>query len=191
MHLDRDIKEIAEIPCDILKELEISCSNVNWMQEEFGRKEISLVEGRLCIIPCLIARPEQLTNSTDRLLLWEKVTPIVKFIDNLYPNYKMVRGEIVNLTPGKSLSPHIDIHWFHRESRRIHIPVVTNRDSFLTFENRKYHLEVGKVYEINNRIIHSGFNNGSTDRIHVILDMMPGDTFNNAVSKKQNFMEKV
>lgn len=191
MHLDRDIKEIAEIPCDILKELEISCSNVNWMQEEFGRKEISLVEGRLCIIPCLIARPEQLTNSTDRLLLWEKVTPIVKFIDNLYPNYKMVRGEIVNLTPGKSLSPHIDIHWFHRESRRIHIPVVTNRDSFLTFENRKYHLEVGKVYEINNRIIHSGFNNGSTDRIHVILDMMPVDTFNNAVSKKQNFMEKV
>lgn len=191
MHIDRDIKEIAEISCEILKNLENSCKEINWDQESFGRKEISLVEGRLCMIPCLIARPDQLTKSKDRVQLWEGASPIVNYVCNLYPDHKMVRGEIVNLKQGKSLSSHIDIHWFHKESKRIHVPVITNEGSFLTFEDRKYHLSVGKVYEINNRIMHAGFNNGSSDRVHVIIDMMPIDTFNSAVSRKQDFMEKV
>ena len=39
--------------------------------------------------------------------------------------------------------------------------------------------------------MHSGFNFGNTDRIHLILDMMPIDVFNNAIESKQNFMEVV
>lgn len=191
MHIDRDIKEIAEISFDILKNLEDSCKRINWDQESFGRKEISLVEGRLCMIPCLIARPDQLVKTQDRVQLWEGVSPIVDYVYNLYTDHKMVRGEIVNLKPGKSLSPHIDIHWFHKESKRVHVPIITNDASFLTFEDRNYHLDVGKIYEINNRIMHSGFNNGTSDRVHVIIDMMPITTFNSAVSKKQDFMEKV
>lgn len=191
MYFDRDIKEIADISCDMLKNLAISCTEINWSQDSFGRNEVSLVEGRLCMIPCLIARPEQLVKTDERLSLWKAVNPIVDFVKSMHPDYKLIRGEIVNLRPGKKLTPHIDIHWFHKVSKRIHVPIITNTDSFLTFEDRSYQLTVGKIYEINNRIVHSGFNKGTSDRVHVILDMMPTGTFNDALDRKQDFMEKV
>lgn len=191
MYIDQDVKEIAEIPCDMLRNLEISSKEIDWEHESFGRKEVSLIEGRLCMIPCLIARPEQLIKTDERVRLWKAVNSIVDFVKSIHPNYKLVRGEIVNLRPGKKLTPHVDIHWFHKESKRIHIPIITNRKSFLTFEDRLYHLTVGKIYEINNRIMHSGFNEGTSDRVHVILDIMLNETFDNALERKQDFMEKV
>lgn len=191
MLIDQDIKEIASLPKNFLDRFVEICSEVNWQLDEFSRKEISLVEGRLCMIPCLLSRAEQLDKTPAREILWSGVKPIVEFVQNLFPNFKMVRGEIVNLTPGRSLTPHIDVHWFHSVSKRIHVPVVSNSESFLTFENRPYHLQPGKVYEINNRITHSGFNSGSTDRVHVIIDLMSRDVFSEAIERKQDFMEKL
>ena len=49
----------------------------------------------------------------------------------------------------------------------------------------------GSIYEINNRIIHSAFNNGMTNRVHVILDIMDLNRYNDALLTKQNFMEKI
>jgi hypothetical protein len=191
MHITEDIKEIVNIPGNLLDNFVSTCLEVNWQLDDFTRKEVSLVEGRMCIIPCIIARAEQLVNTPARKRLWLGVNPIVTFVQNLFPNFKMVRGEIVNLTPGKSLTPHVDIHWFHKESKRIHIPVVSNTESCLTFEGRPYQLKPGKVYEINNRIMHSGFNHGTTDRVHVIIDLMPEDIFSQAINSKQDFMEKL
>jgi hypothetical protein len=191
MHLAEDIKEIANTPDNLLDNFISTCLEVDWQLDDFTRKEVSLVEGRLCMIPCVIARAEQLINTPARKMLWSEVGPIVTFVQTLFPNFKMVRGEIVNLTPGKSLTPHIDIHWFHKESKRIHVPVITNTESFLTFEGRQYQLLSGKVYEINNRIMHSGFNYGTTDRVHVIIDLMPEDIFSQAIKSKQDFMEKL
>ena len=191
MRIAEDIKEIAVIPTDLVNNFASICSGVEWNLDDFGRKEISLVEGRLCMIPCLISRPEQLVETPGRKVLQNGVDSIVKFVQQLFPQFKLVRGEIVNLLPGRSLTPHIDIHWFHKESKRIHVPILTNSDSFLTFEDRPYQLRIGKVYEINNRIVHSGFNYGTTDRVHVIIDMMSADTFSHAVTNKQDFMEKI
>lgn len=191
MIMNEDIKKLDINTSVFLKDIILSVTSVDWLQDEFSRNEITLKDGRLCLLPYLISKPEQLVPSNNRNNLLKSIYPLVEFILDKIRDHKIIRGELVNLLPGKSLVPHIDIYWFHKESRRIHIPIITNSNSMLTFNDRPYHLKSGEVYEINNRIIHSGFNHGNTDRIHLILDMMPINVFNNAVESKQNFMDVV
>ncbi len=191
MFFDKDLKEITKVPSDILEHFANEVQFVDWNLSDFDRQEITLVEGRLCLLPFLISKPDQLTHTPSRKKIWDAALPIIEFVKDIIPNGKIIRGEIVNLVPDRSLTPHIDVYWFHRESRRIHIPITTNDQCFLTFEDRQHHLSVGSMYEINNRIIHSAFNNGLTNRVHVILDIMDSNLYNDALLTKQNFMEKV
>jgi hypothetical protein len=189
LHTDLIKLEIDTSP--FLKEAASRILSVDWSRDEFNRNEVTLKDGRLCLLPYLISRTEQLVPSENRNIIIPALNPLIQLLLNSILNYKIVRGEVVNLLPGVSLTEHIDIYWFHKCSRRIHVPLTTNPKCELTFEGRPYHLELGKVYEINNRILHSGYNKGTTDRIHLILDMMPSDIFANAVQTKQNFMEIV
>jgi hypothetical protein len=191
MLINQDIIQLDIDTSGIIDELHSLVTSVNWHSNEFDRKEVTLKDGRLCLLPYLISRPEQLVPSENRNIIIPALNPLIQLLLNSILNYKIVRGEVVNLLPGVSLTEHIDIYWFHKCSRRIHVPLTTNPKCELTFEGRPYHLELGKVYEINNRILHSGYNKGTTDRIHLILDMMPSDIFANAVQTKQNFMEIV
>lgn len=191
MLLDTDLIDLNIDTLQFLTDTSLKILSVDWSNDEFNRTEVTLKDGRLCLLPYLISKPEQLVPSQSKSVLINAISPLINLILEKMPDYKIVRGELVNLLPGVSLVPHIDIYWFHRESKRIHIPILTNTNAVLTFENRPYHLNVGKVYEINNRIIHSGHNNGTTDRVHLILDLMPVSKFNLAVQEKQNFMEVV
>lgn len=191
MFFDADLKEITNIPSSVLKNLTNEVKFIDWNLPDFDRKEVTLVEGRLCLLPFLISKLDQLTDTDSRKKIWSAASPIIEFIKDTMPDEKIIRGEVVNLIPNRSLTPHIDIYWFHQESRRIHIPIITNDQCFLTFEDRPYHLAVGSIYEMNNRILHSAVNNGLTNRVHVILDVMNLDVYNHALLTKQNFMEMV
>jgi hypothetical protein len=191
MLINQDIIQLDIDTSGIISELYSLVTSVDWHSNEFDRTEVTLKDGRLCLLPYLISKPTQLVPSLTRDIIIPALNPLIQLLLNSIPNYKIVRGELVNLLPGVSLTEHIDIYWFHKFSRRIHVPLITNLSSELTFEGRPYHLESGKVYEINNRIVHSGYNKGTTDRIHLILDMMPSDVFLNALQTKQNFMEIV
>jgi hypothetical protein len=164
---------------------------VNWSDLKFNRQEISLVEGRLCTLPYPIRNKTQQVYSNEQEQLIQSVTPIIDEVSKYFPNLVKMHGEIVNLCPGKQLSLHKDIYWFHKHSRRIHIPLCTNDSCRQIFEDREYHLEVGKVYEINNRIMHSARNNGTEDRIHIILDLMPQDRYEEAKQNKEIVMQVV
>ena len=191
MFFDDDLKEISNIPSNVLENLTNQIKFIDWNLSDFDRQEVTLVEGRLCLLPFLISKADQLTTTSSRKKIWDATLPIIEFIKDILPEGKIIRGEVVNLIPDRSLTPHLDVYWFHRESRRIHIPITTNDQCFLTFEDRQYHLPVGSIYEINNRIIHSAFNNGMTNRVHVILDIMDLNRYNDALLTKQNFMEKI
>ena len=56
-------------------------------------------------------------------------------------------------------------------AKKLHIPLFTNKDAFFTFgENRerRYHMEVGKIYIINPLGPHGTENLGDTDRVHLL-----------------------
>jgi hypothetical protein len=191
MLIPSDVRDLGINTFSILENVISSVTSVDWSQKEFDRGEPSLKDGRLCLLPYLISKPEQLIPSINKNKILNAIQPLIELVQSNILGYKIIRGEVANLMPGVSLIPHVDIYWFHKVSRRIHIPITTNLNCELTFEGRPYHLEVEKVYEINNRIVHAGYNNGNTDRVHLILDMIPFDAFDTAIQTKQNFMEVV
>jgi len=172
MLIDQDIHIIGKIDQSLFDPTLRLINSINWFDSKFDRTESSLVEGRLCTLPYPIRTEEQKIYSNDQEQLIKVVLPIIETVTKYFPDLIKMRGEIVNLLPRKQLELHNDIYWFHKHSRRIHIPVCTNDQCYQIFEDREHHLEVGTVYEINNRIMHSAYNRGTTDRVHIILDLM-------------------
>lgn len=59
---------------------------------------------------------------------------------------------------------------FHSDSSpRIHVPIITNKESFLVFMHSGiHHLEIGKVYWVDTTQIHSAMNGSSEWRLHLV-----------------------
>jgi hypothetical protein len=172
MLLDQDTKTISDIDLALIDRVREKCSQVDWMHSKFHRFEETLTEGRLCTLPYVIRTKDQKIYTPEQEDLINLAMPIVDEVKKHFPDLTPIRGEIVNLLPGKQLGLHVDIYWFHKHSKRIHVPIQTNDDCFQIFEDREEHLSVGKIYEINNRIMHSARNSGTEPRIHIIIDLM-------------------
>ncbi|MCZ6775263.1 MAG: aspartyl/asparaginyl beta-hydroxylase domain-containing protein [Ignavibacteria bacterium] len=80
---------------------------------------------------------------------------------------------LLRLKPGGKLYRHAD------EGYGFHIPVETNRRAVCsTYENDfavDQNLQVGKIYRVDRSIEHEAFNNGRTDRTHLIV-ILKGDS---------------
>lgn len=60
---------------------------------------------------------------------------------------------------------------FHRDwTRRLHIPVITNSQSFLIYKDAKefFHLNTGKAYIVDTTQTHSAMNGNTTWRVHIV-----------------------
>ncbi len=175
MWMEQHLKIIAEIDNSLLIELVHEFLQVDWTNAEFNWPRIQkhFLNGRLCEFPFLVV--SKLPPSETKKKLVDSAKTIVEFLQSLRPNDIFVRGEIAVLPPGAILDKHIDPRWFHKHSHRLHIPVYTNDRAKLIFEDSEYHLSVGKIYEINNRVLHTAKNDGDTNRLHLIFDVMDRD----------------
>ncbi|NQZ83165.1 MAG: aspartyl/asparaginyl beta-hydroxylase domain-containing protein [Colwellia sp.] len=94
-----------------------------------------------------------------------------------YENYKFPRIMLAKLPAGASIHPHIDNHasyYIHK----IHIPLLTNTETLFHVAEEKMHMEVGKIIEVNNKKGHAVYNNGASDRIHLIFECYNQDDYN-------------
>ena len=80
---------------------------------------------------------------------------------------KSYRGLIVVSPPGTYVQPHTDIP----SKYKIHIPIVTNRDCVWILDEGEWHMPAGKAYLLDTEFLHGTINRGSTDRVHVILEI--------------------
>ena len=101
--------------------------------------------------------------------------------DHYEPGGVVLRAVAAKLKAGKSISPHFDSLPSFKYGHRIHVPITTNRSVRFMIDGRPFRFEVGHVYEINNRKVHSVINAGKEDRITFIFDYVPPD-----VVKEQN-----
>lgn len=85
--------------------------------------------------------------------------------------------QLPTLMPEAQISIHVDGYLAYLWSEKIHLPLITNSKSRnVTFnitngEITYTHLDVGKLYIINNLEPHAAFNFGDTPRAHLIFDM--------------------
>lgn len=95
-------------------------------------------------------------------------TPIHQIYELLSKQHKLGRFRIMVSKPKSCLS------WHHDEHLRIHVPVITNDNAYMMFEDMSvHHLPVGRAYITDTRVHHTAFNAGLHTRIHllgVILD---------------------
>ncbi len=103
---------------------------------------------------------------------------------NLGPG-KLMTAIFINLPAGKDIKPHIDKNPNGKRfdlSRRIHIPIVTNPDCVFEIAGEEKNMKVGEIWEISNVLQqHSVNNKGESDRIHLLLDWIPDDVYENYI----------
>ncbi len=190
MWIPCDYKQLGTIDKSITDPVRELINSINWSSNDYNRYELPLKSGKLIVFPYLIYHANQVSYSDPQRRLLEAFDPVVDEVMKLFQGYIKVRGEIATLLPNTSLESHFDNQWFHQHCRRIHVPITTNNQCQQIFEDRIYHLEENKIYEINNRNLHSASNFGTTDRTHLILDLLDETIYNSIDRNKKKLIEK-
>lgn len=82
---------------------------------------------------------------------------------------KITASFFLSIPPGGRVHKHTDTHL-----NTYHVPIKTNDDAVSYMyepELNEYHLEVGKVYRVNRQVPHYSVNQGSQDRIHLLVEV--------------------
>ena len=119
--------------------------------------------------------PKQI-NSFNSKEANQEFSTMCAFLENFYEG-KVVRAEVISMSPKSDISPHVDSGTMLNLARRVHIPLVTSEDVLFTVFNKTVNMKVGNWYEINNYLPHSVINKSNKERIHIILDILPKKYF--------------
>jgi hypothetical protein len=104
----------------------------------------------------------------------EELSNIFKYLEDFYSG-TVIRCEIIKLLPNSEVLKHTDGGALLHYSRRVHIPILTNKKITFTVMNNTVHMEKGRWYEINNQMPHSVSNPTDQERIHIIIDILPDE----------------
>jgi aspartyl/asparaginyl beta-hydroxylase (cupin superfamily) len=102
----------------------------------------------------------------------DEVEEIYKNLELLI-NGKVIRSEVINMSPNSRIRTHKDRTDLLYVARRFHIPIITNKKCTFTVEREQFYLEVANLYELNNRKYHSVENDSNENRVHLIIDVLP------------------
>ncbi len=87
---------------------------------------------------------------------------------------RMARAMIIKLKAGGKIHPHIDQGIYAESTERYHVPLITNDRAWLKVGGVKSHTPVGEIVYFNKHVLHEGANEGSADRIHLVVDFFRG-----------------
>jgi hypothetical protein len=93
--------------------------------------------------------------------------PGTEFLQTMFSNLGIEncgRVRLLDLPPFSTYGYHKD----GENEWRLHIPLISNNDSFLVVDDKLWRLPVGNVYLINTSLRHTAMNCGLTRRIHLV-----------------------
>ena len=104
--------------------------------------------------------------------LFEKqIIELEEIMEHLFGPGVMKTCVLTKIPAKKSIALHFDCGPFFKKSHRVHIPITTNDNVIFVIDKEEKNLKVGEMWEINNvDYLHGVFNNGDTDRIHLMVD---------------------
>lgn len=88
---------------------------------------------------------------------------------------KVIRSEVINMSPRSRIRTHKDRSDLLYISRRFHIPLITNESCIFVVDNEPFHLKESNIYELNNSKYHSVQNSSDQNRLHLIVDILPNE----------------
>ncbi|MFT4533832.1 MAG: quercetin dioxygenase-like cupin family protein [Saprospiraceae bacterium] len=97
----------------------------------------------------------------------------VRYIKEVIDQFKcpLLSVRLLKLEKGAYIKPHRDYNLGYEDCNfRIHIPIVTNPDVNFTLDGERIEMKIGECWYTNVNYVHSVSNEGSTDRIHLVID---------------------
>jgi mannose-6-phosphate isomerase-like protein (cupin superfamily) len=106
--------------------------------------------------------------------LLNSLPSLVKLMENLKCEKFSVR--LLNLKAGAYIKPHKDHDLsFENGEARLHFPIFTNENVKFYLEDSLLTMKEGDCWYINANLTHQVFNDGLTDRIHLVIDCKVND----------------
>ena len=106
--------------------------------------------------------------------LQDELRPLVNHIAAFYQDNGFVASLIfAKLLAGGKIPRHADRGYSLLQAHRVHVPIVTNDRIIFFINGEEKIMQVGEVWEINNKLVHMVENQSDEDRIHLIVDWMP------------------
>lgn len=88
----------------------------------------------------------------------------------------VISARLLNLGAGAEIKPHTDHNLGYEDNQfRLHIPITTNEGVQFLLDGKQLPMRVGQCWYTNVNYIHSVKNTGTTDRIHLVLDLARND----------------
>ncbi|SDL79187.1 Aspartyl/Asparaginyl beta-hydroxylase [Pedobacter sp. ok626] len=100
------------------------------------------------------------------------------YISSIVNSWKCEKESVrlLALSPGSIIKPHKDLGCSYTDGNfRIHIPILTNKDVLFTVDGHNLFLDEGACWYIDFSNTHSIKNNGTTNRVHLIMDCIKND----------------
>ena len=91
------------------------------------------------------------------------------------------RSRLMGLAAGRDVPPHVDSHYYWRTHHRIHIPVITNPGVSFSCGPETVHMAEGECWMFDNFRWHTVQNNGTEQRVHLVLDTVGGERLHELV----------
>jgi hypothetical protein len=187
MKLPTSIIEIQQCPSDILSYLQNYIHTFDWDNDDYLTKEEAFLNQSY--------RYEASTEYfNDQSYFYSNVAPstdttaglsvyIDYLLNTLFPDHSVFRCQVVCLKPGQNVYPHIDPRYYHAHGKRIHLPLAINDASYHVhfrpedgYEMSFSKMSIGTITDFDNITPHAAFNYGTTDRIHIISDIVKKST---------------
>jgi hypothetical protein len=114
-------------------------------------------------------KPKVIDNNKE---MHDLLSPIITYLEGIH-NGKVAKCLFVKLPAGENVEPHVDKMNYLGVVRRHHIAIQTNDQVLFFVNNEEKNMKVGDCWEVNNNKEHAVKNLGQTDRIHLMIDIMP------------------
>jgi hypothetical protein len=171
------IRELGRVDVTVLKELVARVSESVWdAEDERKENKFAVFHDTRHIVFRFIAgmRDHRRFYSTPIWTVWQShLQPILDqaivpygFARPVFPKVMLAR-----LAAGAVIDRHVDGAGANLFTHKIHVPLQTSADARMFIRDRPFHLEEGRVYEVNNLAPHAVENRGSQDRIHLIFEV--------------------
>jgi hypothetical protein len=152
---------------EIVEDFVIEKDLVDSLRKEYKSKIEHLLTDSITNNQIIVAKTFRLRkNNKDNLnmdevpfvrSLSEKVSKIFDFTDIVY----------------RATIPNTAYDW-HKDYEKLcyHLPLYTNSGCHFIFHNECYHMEIGKLYRVENDAEHTFVNSGRTLRVHLVFNKM-------------------
>lgn len=96
-------------------------------------------------------------------ILYDKPLFDIPYINSIIKKYNLVRTRVMRMKKKTC-------YYYHKDNtKRLHIPVITNENCFLLVDEKLTHLPAnGKTYIVDTTKMHTALNASKFDRIHIV-----------------------